>query len=137
MDYILKTSLFPPSIYIHTHALSHTQTCVCVHAKSLQYCLTLCNPMDYSPPDCPVHGILQVRILEWVVLPFSRGSSLSRDQTYWQAGSLPLALSEEPTHTHTHKHTDMHMHTSMHTHTSNTHTHNSYLEANFSICTIN
>jgi len=123
MDYILKTSLFPPSICIHTHALSDTQTCVCMHAKSLQYCLTLCNPMDYSPPDCPVHGILQVRILEWVVLPFSRGSSLSRDQSYWQAGSLPLALSEEPTHTHTHTNTQTCTCTRACTHTHPIHTH--------------
>jgi len=123
MDYILKTSLFPPSICIHTHALSDTQTCVCMHAKSLQYCLTLCNPTDYSPPDCPVHGILQVRILEWVVLPFSRGSSLSRDQSYWQAGSLPLALSEEPTHTHTHTNTQTCTCTRACTHTHPIHTH--------------
>ena len=41
----------------------------------------LCNPMDYSPPGCSVHGILQVRILEWVARPSSRGSSQLRDQT--------------------------------------------------------
>ena len=34
--------------------------------------LTVCNTMDYSPPRSPVHGILQVRILEWVAIPFSR-----------------------------------------------------------------
>ena len=38
-----------------------------------QSCLTLCNPMDYSPPRNSVHGILQVRILEWVAIPSSRG----------------------------------------------------------------
>ena len=38
----------------------------CVHAKSLQLCLTLCNPMDCSPLGSSVHGILQARILEWV-----------------------------------------------------------------------
>ena len=48
---------------------------VCVHAKSLQSCLTLCNPMNYSPPSSSVPGILQARILEWVAVPFSRGSS--------------------------------------------------------------
>ena len=37
--------------------------------------LTLCNPMDDSPPGSSVHGLLQARILEWVVIPFSRGSS--------------------------------------------------------------
>ena len=45
--------------------------CVCVHAKSLQSCLTLCNPMDCSPPGSSVHGILQSRVLEWVAMPFS------------------------------------------------------------------
>ena len=42
---------------------------------------TLCDPMDCSPPDSSVHGILQTRILEWVTIPFSRGSSQPRDQT--------------------------------------------------------
>ena len=41
------------------------------HAKSLKSCLTLCDPMDYSPPGSSVHGILQARILEWVALSFS------------------------------------------------------------------
>ena len=44
-------------------------------AKSLQSCLTLCNPMDCSPPGSSVQGILQARILEWVALPSSRESS--------------------------------------------------------------
>ena len=39
-----------------------------------QLCLTLCDPMEYT-----VHGVRQARILEWVALPFSRGSSQSRD----------------------------------------------------------
>ena len=42
----------------------------------------LCNPVDYSPPGSSVHAISQVRILEWVVTPFSRGSSWPRDQTH-------------------------------------------------------
>ena len=54
----------------------------CVHAKLLQLCLTLCNPMDYSPPGSSVHGILQTRILEWVAMLSSRGSSTPRDQTW-------------------------------------------------------
>ena len=37
-----------------------------------QSCLTLCDPMDYSPPDSSVHGVLQAIILEWVTTPFSR-----------------------------------------------------------------
>ena len=40
-------------------------------AKSLQSCLTLCDPIDGSPPDSPIPGILQARILEWVVISFS------------------------------------------------------------------
>ena len=42
---------------------------------------TLWNPMDCSPPGFSVHGILQARTLEWVAIPFSRGSSWPRDQT--------------------------------------------------------
>ena len=40
-------------------------------AKSLQSCLTLCHPIDGSPPGSPVPGILQARILEWVAISFS------------------------------------------------------------------
>ena len=40
-----------------------------------QSCLTICNPMDYSLPGSSVHGIFQARTLEWVAIPFSRGSS--------------------------------------------------------------
>ena len=44
-------------------------------ARSLQSCLTLCHPMDCSPPGSSVHEILQARILEWGAMPSSRGSS--------------------------------------------------------------
>ena len=44
----------------------------CIVAK---LCPTLCDPMDGSPPGSSVHGILQARILEWVAISFSRGSS--------------------------------------------------------------
>ena len=47
----------------------------------IQLCPTLCDPVDFSPPGSFVYGILQARILEWVAIPFSRGSSLPRDQT--------------------------------------------------------
>ena len=53
---------------------------LCVCAKLLQSCLTLCNPMDCSPPGSSVHGILQARILEWVAMPFSRESSQSQTE---------------------------------------------------------
>ena len=46
-----------------------------MHAKSLQSCLTLCNPMGCIPPGSSVHGILQSRILEWAAISFSGGSS--------------------------------------------------------------
>ena len=51
----------------------------CVCAKSLQTCPSLCNPMDYSPPGSSFYGILQTRILEWVAMPSSRGSSPPKD----------------------------------------------------------
>ena len=44
---------------------------VCMHAKSLQSCPTLCDPMDSSPSGSSVHRILQARILEWVAISFS------------------------------------------------------------------
>ena len=50
-------------------------------AKSLQLCLILCNPMDYSSPGSSVHGILQARILERGAIPFSRGSPPPMDRT--------------------------------------------------------
>ena len=46
-----------------------------------QSCLTLCDPMDCSLPGSSLHGILQARILEWIAISFSRGSSRLRDQT--------------------------------------------------------
>ena len=46
-----------------------------------QLCPTLCDTMDCSPPGSSVHGILQARILEWVAISFSRGSSQPSDQT--------------------------------------------------------
>ena len=55
--------------------------CTC-HAKSLQFCSTLCDPLDCSPPGFSVGGILQIRILEWVTMPSSRGSTQSRNQIH-------------------------------------------------------
>ena len=46
-----------------------------------QSCLALCDPMDCSPPGFSVHGISQARIVEWVAISYSRGSSPTRDQT--------------------------------------------------------
>ena len=47
-------------------------------AKLLQSCLTLCDPIDSSPPGSTIPGILQARILEWVAFSYSRGSSPPR-----------------------------------------------------------
>ena len=47
------------------------EVCILPSAKSLQLCLTLCNPIDGSPPGSPVPGILQARTLEWVAISFS------------------------------------------------------------------
>ena len=46
-----------------------------------QSCLTLCDPRDGSLPGSSVCGILQARILKWIAIPFSRGSSQPRDTT--------------------------------------------------------
>ena len=56
--------------------------CVCVCVLVAQLCLTLCNPMDCSPPGSSVHGILHASILERVAIPFSRGSFQHRDWTW-------------------------------------------------------
>ena len=76
---------------------------MCMHAKLLQSHLIFCDPMDCSPPSSSVHRILQARILEWITIPSSRGSSRHKDQTHvsylllhWQAGSLPLAPPGKP-----------------------------------------
>ena len=73
-----------PSIawYLHPQIqLSIDCVTLCMHAKSLQSCLTLCDPLGCSPPGSSVQGILQARILEWVAMP-SRGSSWFRDRTH-------------------------------------------------------
>ena len=55
-----------------------TQFKLC-ESEAAQSCLTLCNPMDCSLPGSFVHGIFQARVLEWVAVSFSRGSSQARD----------------------------------------------------------
>ena len=74
-----------------------------IHAKLLQSCLTLCHPMDYSPPGSSDHGVLQTRITGVGCHSFSRGSSTPRDWTgvsyifcmgRW-ADSLPLVPTEK------------------------------------------
>ena len=57
-----------------------------MHAKSLQSCLTLCNPMNCSPAGSSVHEFLQERILEWPTMPSNRGSSQPRRDRIALAG---------------------------------------------------
>ena len=61
-----------------------------------QLCLILCDPMAYSPWGFSVHGILQARLLEWVAIPFSRGSSQSRDQTCFAGRFFTIWATREP-----------------------------------------
>ena len=53
----------------------------CVPAQLLKSCLTICDPMDCSPPGSSVHGIFQARLLEWVAISSSRRSSQPREWT--------------------------------------------------------
>ena len=68
--------------HLYVPSTQHTawpqSCCCCVLAQS---CLILCDPMACSPPGSSVGGIFQARILEWIVISFSRGSFQSRDQT--------------------------------------------------------
>ena len=54
----------------------------CLESEVAQSCPTLCDLVDCSPPGSSTHGILQARILEWLAISFSRGSSQPRDQTH-------------------------------------------------------
>ena len=70
---------------------THTHVCLLSRFSHVQLFVT----MDYSPPVFSIRGILQARILDWVAVPSSRGSSQQRDQTLasptLQADSLPLS----------------------------------------------
>ena len=67
------TPLFLPGKWHGCRSLGGIQLCA-LCAKSLQSCLTLYDPKDFSPPASSVHGILQAGKLEWVAMPSSRGS---------------------------------------------------------------
>ena len=82
--------------------VSLTMSWAVLRAKLLQSCLTLCDPMDYSPPGSSVRGILQARILEWVVMsslqgifPTQRSNPHLWQVLYWQACSFPLVPPEK------------------------------------------
>ena len=80
---IFFCQLQPASSAKGDNLTTHTRPCssynACMHIQS---CPTLCNPMDGSLPGFSVHGIFQARILEWVAIIFSRGSSRLRDWTH-------------------------------------------------------
>ena len=61
-----------------------------------QLCLALCDPLDCSPPGSSVHGILQARILEWVAISFSWGSSWPRGGRLADLGQNPDLITQQP-----------------------------------------
>ena len=76
----MDTSIYPAeSLGCPPETVTRYQSAVL--AKSLQPCLTLCDPTDCSPPGSSAHRILQTRILEWVAMPSSRESSRPREGT--------------------------------------------------------
>ena len=78
----IDTSWLLPYLF-GTIPQSYLRGCIPGYHCSLiaQSCLTLCDPTDYSPLGSSLHGISQIRILEWVAISFSRGSSWPRDWT--------------------------------------------------------
>ena len=84
---LLQGDLPDPGIKLISPALSADSLPVELPGKLYYVCVlvtqsfpTLCNPADGSPPGSSVHEVLQARILEWVAMPFSSGSSQSKDQ---------------------------------------------------------
>ena len=68
-------------LVLGVHVLSCVRLVPCVCVLLAQSCLILCNPMDSSPPGSSVHGIFQARMLEWIAISSSRGSSPTWDWT--------------------------------------------------------
>ena len=94
--------LLKPSLKDFDHNIS-SMCCCCKAAKLLQSCLTLCDPIDSSPPGSPISGILQARTLEWVAISFCNAwkwkvkvKSLShvrlRDTPWTAAYQAPLSM---------------------------------------------
>ena len=65
----------------NSQVLIYIANCHQSESEVAHSCPTLCDPMDCSQPGSSVHGILQARVLKWVAISFSRGSSRIRDQT--------------------------------------------------------
>ena len=85
----------------HQETNIHSDICCCF-CLFTTLCLTLYNPMEYSPPGSSVHKISQARILEWVVISFSRGSSPTQGWNPhvlpWRAGSFTPDPPGKPEH---------------------------------------
>ena len=78
---IVSGTLVVHIVFLKTLGKSNSRGVLgCFCCSVAQSCPTFCNPMDYSSPGSSVHGILQARILEWVAIPFSKGSSWPRNQ---------------------------------------------------------
>ena len=96
-----KLGMKPITINYPVHTKSTlTMSSAHTHKKGkmvvTQSCLTLCDPMDCSPPGSSVHGILQARILEWAAISFSRGSSQPKNRTHSPALQADSLLTEPP-----------------------------------------
>ena len=99
---------------IYYYMCTHTYICIHTHGVLVsKSCPTLCDAMDCSPVGSSVHGILQERILEWVSISFSKGSSQPRNWTQVSciAGRFftNWAMREACIHTHTHTHTHIYI----------------------------
>ena len=107
-------------LWVKRILLKNVCVCVCVCVCSVpQLCQTFCDFLDCRPPGSSVYGILQARILEWVTILFSRGSSQPRDQTHVSCSAgrfLTTEPSGKPIYIHTYIHTYIYIYTHTHTH---------------------
>ena len=88
-----------PYLHVLAQFIGFYNSCCCCCCLVTKTCLTLCNPMDCSPPGSSVHGTPQASILEWVAISSSTGSSQPRDQTlisYIGRWTLPLSHQGSP-----------------------------------------
>ena len=81
---------FPASIWEVKYFLQVAAAAAAAAAKSLQSCLTLCDPIDSSPPGSSLSGILQARILEWVAISFSNACMHAKSRQSCQPLSNPM-----------------------------------------------
>ena len=99
-------------IYIHTHIYRwYTHTHAHIYVLVAKLCQTLCNPTNYSPPGFSVHGISQIIILEWIAIPFSRGSSPLRDFKPGSPALQAVSLPFEPQSIYSYEYIHIHLYT--------------------------